>query len=158
MEGLFNLLLITPAVNNLVNGSIHHGSLRKGYTLPAVRMNVSTSSFITTAQSTADLQYQTIQFDCIASEYLDALRLKDAVKSLLKDYTGTLVEGTAISASWLVNEIDNPLGEGLGGYTFRSMLTLKFAYDASGLSLIAPIPNVVLDIDDVGLPQMDTGN
>jgi hypothetical protein len=128
MEGIFNLLLITPAVNNLVNGSIHHGSLRKGYTLPAIRMTVVTSSFITTTDSTADLQYQTIQFDCLAVDYLDALRLKDAVKALFKDYSGVLVEGTVIKASFLKNEMDNPLAEGKGGYVFRSILDIQFAY------------------------------
>src|ERR1700722_2257324 len=158
MEGLFNLLFITPAVNNLVNGSIHHGSLRKGYTLPAVRMNIVTSSFITTTDSTADLEYQTIQFDCMAVDYLDALRLKDAVKSLLKDYTGTLIEGTTVRATFIVNDIDNPLAEGKGGYVFRSMLTFKFAYDAPGIPVIAPIPNVVLDLDDTGQPQFNSGN
>src|SRR5580704_18099177 len=112
MEGLFNLLLITTEVNSLVNGSIHHGSLRKGYTLPAIRMNTVTSSFIITTDSTADLEYQTIQFDCLAVDYLDALRLKDAVKSLLKDYSGVLAEGTVIRASFLKNESDNPLEEG----------------------------------------------
>jgi len=76
-------IAITPAVNDLVNGSIHHGSLRKGYTLPAIRMNVVTSSFIITTDSTAALEYRTIQFDCLAVDYLDALRLKDAVKSVL---------------------------------------------------------------------------
>jgi hypothetical protein len=134
MEGLFNLLLITPAVNDLVNGSIHHGSLRKGYTLPAIRMNIATSSFIITADGTADLEYQTIQFDCLAVDYLDALRLKDAVKSLVTDYSGVLAEGTAIRASFLKNEMDNPLAEGKGGYVFRSILDIQFVYDANHLS------------------------
>ena len=42
-----------------------------------------TSSFIITTDSTAALEYRTIQFDCLAVDYLDALRLKDAVKSVL---------------------------------------------------------------------------
>jgi hypothetical protein len=141
IEGLYNLIISTPAIASLVsNGasppqfSVHLGSLRKGFTLPAIRLNIATTSFIITAQSTADLEYQTIQFDCIAggndpNGYINAKRLKDAVKSLLKDYAGTLADGTIIRASFLKNEIDDPLEESKGGYAFRSTLDIQFAYN-----------------------------
>ena len=99
-----------------------------------------------------------MQFDCLAVDYLDAKRLKDAVKSLLKDYAGTLAEGTVIRASFLKNEIDNPLEEGKGGYVFRSVLDIQFAYDATGIPVLHPTPDVSIDIDDVGLPQFNSDN
>ena len=36
-----------------------------------------------------------------------------------------LAEGTAIRASFLKNEMDNPLAEGKGGYVFRSILDIQ---------------------------------
>jgi hypothetical protein len=162
MEGLFNILVSTPEIADFVgNGgsppqySVHHGSLRKGYWLPAVRFSATTSAFIVTNTGTADLAYQTIQFDCMAVDYLDAQRLKDAVKSLFKDYVGVLAEGTVIRASWLMNELDSPLEEGKGGYVFRNLLDIKFAYDATDIPVIRPDIDVTVNngIDDLGLPQ-----
>ena len=157
-QGLFNLILIS-SVNDIVNGSIHMGSLRKGYTLPAIRFSAVTSTPIVTNNGTASLNYQRIQFDAIASTYLDAQSLKDALKALLDDYTGTLAEGTVIYSSILKMELDNPLEEGRGGYAFRSVLDYEFGFDPSGIPvIIAPTPDVVLDLDDMGLPQFDSGN
>lgn len=157
-QGLFNLLLITPEVNDIVNGSIHMSSLRKGYTLPAIRFSEVTSMPIVTNSGTAQLNYQRWQFDCIASAYLDAQSLKETVKSLLADYTGTLADGTTVRSTILKNEVDNPLEEGRGGYIFRSAIDFEFAYDASGVPVITPTPAVELDIDDVGEPQFNSGN
>jgi hypothetical protein len=47
------------------------------------------------------------------------------------DYSAVLAEGTVIRASFLKNEMDNPLAEGKGGYVFRSILDIQFAYDAN---------------------------
>jgi hypothetical protein len=155
-EGLYNLLILTPAIATIVaNGgsppqySVHHGSLRKGYTLPAIRMSAVTSTPIVTNTGTADLSYQRWQFDAIASNYLDAQRLKDALKALLSDYVGTLGEGTVIYSSILKMELDSPLEEAVGGYAFRSVLDYEFGFDPSGIPVIvAPTLDVELDITD----------
>jgi hypothetical protein len=135
-EGLFNLIISTPEIATLVtNGgsppqfSVHMGSLRKGYWLPAIRMSAVTSTPITFSGGTAGLNYQRWQFDAIATNYLDAQRLRDALKALLTDYVGTLAEGTVIYSSILKMELDNPLEEGVGGYIFRSVLDYEFGYD-----------------------------
>jgi hypothetical protein len=165
-EGLFNLIISTPEIAAIVgNGgsppqySVHMGALRKGYWLPAIRMSAVTSTPIVCSQGTASLSYQRWQFDCIANAYLDAQRLKDALKALLNDYVGTLGEGTVIYSSILRMELDNPLEEGVGGYAFRSVLDYEFGYDPTGIPIFAPPEiDVELDIDDVGLPQFDSGN
>jgi hypothetical protein len=167
-EGLFNLIISTPEIASIVGNSgsppqysVHMGSLRKGYWLPAIRMSAVTSTPLTCSDGTASLNYQRWQFDAIANSYLDAQRLKDSLKALLNDYTGVLGEGTVIYSSILRMELDNPLEESVGGYAFRSVLDYEFGYDPSGLAIItAPLVDVELelDIDDVGLPQFDSGN
>jgi hypothetical protein len=57
---------------------------------------------------------------------------------LLVDYSGTLADGTTIYCSLLKNELDNPLEEGRGGYVFRSLLDIEFAYDSRGLDVLIP--------------------
>jgi hypothetical protein len=128
-EGLFHLMLTTPSVNDLVNGSIHHGSLRKGYTLPAIRFSEVASTPIVTSQGTANLQYKTFQFDAFASTYLDAHRLRDAMRSLLADFAGSLAEGTVVHGSILKNELDDPLEEGKSGYINRCLLDIQFSFE-----------------------------
>lgn len=163
-EGLWNLMSITPEIAALVNSdgspsipSIHHGSLRKGYTLPAIRFSEVTSTPITTTDGTAAVRYTTYQFDCFAVKYLDARRLLDAVTSLLTDYKGTLAEGTVIRSSIPANVgRDNPLEEGKSGYVNRCTIDIRFAYDDTGLPVIVPpTPDVTLniEIDDQGLWQ-----
>jgi hypothetical protein len=146
-SGLFNLVLISP-VNAIVNGSIHLGSLRKGYTLPAVRISEVTTTPIVANTGTAALQYSRFQFDAFAGDYNTAHALRDALKGLLTDYTGTLAEGTTIFSSILMNELDSPLEEGTGGYTFRCLLDYEFAFDSTGTYMLIPEPNVELDIYD----------
>jgi hypothetical protein len=165
-QGLFNLMISTPEIAELVtNGatppqfSIHMGTLDKGYWLPAIRFSVITSTPIVTNSGTASLTYERIQFDCMAVEYLDAQSLKDALKGLLNDYVGVLGEGTVIYSSILMMERDNPLEEGTGGYVFRSVLEYEFGFDPTGIPIVVPPDvNVELDIDDVGLPQFNSGN
>jgi hypothetical protein len=154
-EGLFNLFTITPSITVLVGGSIHHGSLRKNYTLPAVRMSAVTTTPIVANTGTSDLMYQRWQFDAFAKNYLDSHRLKDAMKSLLNDYSGTLAEGTVVYSTILKMELDSPLEEGKGGYVFRCVLDYEFAFDQTGIPIVTPIPEVQLDIDDTGQPQFD---
>jgi hypothetical protein len=157
-EGLFNLIISTPEIADIVgNGgsppqfSVHMGSLRKGYWLPSIRMSAVTSSPIVCNDGTASLAYQRWQFDSIAANYLDAQRLKDALKGLLNDYVGTLGEGTVIYSSILKMELDSPMEEASGGYAFRSVLDYQFGYDPTGIPIIlAPTPDVVLTIEDTG--------
>jgi hypothetical protein len=159
-EGLFNLMTITPSITALVGGSIHHGSLRKGYTLPAIRMSAVTSTPIVTNSGTSDLLFQRWQFDAFASNYLDSHRLRDAIRALLDDYSGTLAEGTVIYSTILKLELDSPLEEGRSqsGYAFRSLLDYEFSFDQTATTIITPIPEVQIDIDDTGEPQFDSGN
>jgi hypothetical protein len=157
-EGLWNLFYITPSITDIVGNSIHHGALRKGFTLPAIRMSEITSSPIIANTGTSDLMYQRWQFDSIAMNYLDAHRLKDAVRALLDDYSGTLAEGTVIYCTLLKMELDSPMEESLTGYAFRSIVDYEFAFNQTGIPILTPIPEVELDIDDVGLPQFDSGN
>jgi hypothetical protein len=160
-EGLFDLIISTPQVASIVSQggsppqfSVHHGSLRKGYTLPAIRMTAVTTTPIVCTDGTSSVAYQRWQFDCIAggndpNGYLNAQRLKDALKGLLNDYRGTLAEGTVIYSSIIKMELDNPMEEGKGGYAFRSVLDYEFGFDASGLpNFLPPVPDVELDISD----------
>jgi|HubBroStandDraft_6_1064221.scaffolds.fasta_scaffold538151_2 hypothetical protein len=135
-EGIFNLIVTNPSVADIVSGggsppmySVHHGSLRKSYTLPAIRMSAVTTTPIITTDGTAPLLYQRWQFDSFASTYLDAHRLNDALKDLLTDYAGTLCEGTVIRSTFLRMELDSPLEEGKAGYVFRCVVDYEFAYE-----------------------------
>ena len=110
-------------------------------------MSATTSTPIVCSNGTASLNYQRWQFDAIASNYLDAQRLKDALKGLLNDYRGTLAEGTVISSSILKMELDSPMEEGRGGYAFRSVIEYEFGYDPMGLGF----SNVLTEADIEGL-------
>jgi hypothetical protein len=154
-QGIWNLLYITPAIYNIVGTSIHNGALRKGYTLPAIRFSEVTSTPITSSDGTDTLQYSTFQFDAFASDYNTCHALKDALKGLLTDYTGVLVEGTVIYGTIIKNELDSPLEEGRGGYVFRCLLDYQFAFDASGIPILTPVPEVELDIDDECPTELD---
>jgi hypothetical protein len=160
-EGLFDLILTTPEINNLVDGSIHQGSLTKGYTLPAIRFFEVTATPIVSNSGTAGLLYQTWQFDCLDNSYLGCHRLRDVVKSLLQDYAGTLGEGTNIYSSRTKNFGDHSLEEGAGassgsGYIYGCHMDVEFAYDSSGMDVLITVPAVELDIDDTGQPQFNS--
>jgi len=165
-QGLYALINSAPEITGLlgiVGGSppffsVYHGDLRKGYILPAIKFSVVSSTPLVANTGTANQNYERIQFDCIAAQYLDATSLKDALKALLIDYVGTLAEGTTVYSSILRMELDSPLEEGKGGYLFRSVLDIEFGYDSLGTDVLIPIPHVLLDIDDVGLPQFNSGN
>ena len=134
-EGLFNLLISDSGVAAFVSNhasppvfQVYHGALRKGYSLPAIMITAVISSPIVTNEGTADLNYQRFQFDCLATSYLEAHRLKDAVKALLQDYRGTLIEGTQIFSSITKMELDNPFEEGKGGYIYRCIIDIQFGF------------------------------
>lgn len=134
-EGLYNLLITTPAVTAFVSDhaspptfQVYHNALRKGYNLPAIVIVAVTSRPIVTNDGTADLNYQRFQFDCYAANYLDSHRLKDAVKHTLQDFKGTLIDGTVINSAITKMELDNPFEEGKGGFIFRCVIDIQFGF------------------------------
>lgn len=134
-EGLYNLLISDAGVTAFVSDhrspptfQVYHGALRKGYSLPAIILNAVVSSPIVTNDGTAALNYERFQFDCLAPTYLEAHRLRDAVKVLTQDFKGTLIDGTVISSSITRMELDNPFEEGKGGFVHRCIIDIQFGF------------------------------
>jgi len=48
-----------------------------------------------------------MQFDCFASDYLDAKNIATAIRLVLENYTGTLTDGTFVNAIWVANVTDS---------------------------------------------------
>jgi hypothetical protein len=124
-QGLFNLLLNDRSVSAIVGDQVYLGTLRRGYTLPAVRINVITSTPIVTFDSSkSNLQYRRMQFDCFADQYVPAHQLLDAVKNAILDYRRILASGEQVVSTILEAELDNPLEEGKGGFAYRTMVDI----------------------------------
>jgi hypothetical protein len=129
-QGLYQLLTDpSSAVGALVGTSVWFSQLPKGASFPALVIHTVANPPIVDLDSTASLQQRRIQVDCISSiDQLDARSLARAVMAALRDFSGTLDDGTVVSTAILNNDIDLPYEVGAHGYAFRVALdfTLMF--------------------------------
>jgi hypothetical protein len=127
-SGLSHLLSGTTSVTNIVSDQIHLGMLPKGYSLPAVVISSISATEVIGNDGTADLRAKRFQFDCLAplpGGYPVAHHLALAIKALLQDYRGSLNDGSQITGSQVINELDNPFEEAKGGFAYRTLIDIR---------------------------------
>jgi hypothetical protein len=69
-----------------------------------------------------------IQFDSYANDQITAQKLARAVRDALKNYGGSLPDGTTIQFTEVTAELDDNFEVGGEGYLFRSLVRLKAMY------------------------------
>lgn len=130
-QAIYNLLRNTPAITDIVSDRVHLGILPKQPVYPCVRLYVSGSSAVQSADGTNALNSKRISFDCYCPylQYVKAHALSDTLLLLLQDLRGTLSDGTQICGTLTVNDgLDLPVEVGTGGYVHRTMVEVKFWY------------------------------
>src|SRR5579872_7448125 len=137
-QGLYHLL-VTDSGIQAVAPNVYLGILPKQYQTPCIRLQNVGSENIVTMDSTAALRAKRMQFDCYAplGQYVKAHQIALAVKALLQDYRGNLVDDSnnvlaTITASEVLMELDEPLEEGTGGFLHRTVVDINFWFTEPG--------------------------
>jgi hypothetical protein len=126
-SGLYELLTTSPGVSGLVGTSIHFTVIPKGSSYPAIVIHTLNTNFEVDLISTAGLEERRLQINYISSkDQFDAREGERAVEAVLKDYTGTLPDGTFVSASIINNVFDLPYEVGGTGFAKGSALDISF--------------------------------
>ena len=126
-KGLYELIQNDQTVEPLVGQSIWFTQLPKGATFPAIVVHTISDVNIITIDSSVNLKPRRMQFDCISSvSQLNARSFSNAVKNLLQDFSGKLVDGTMVQTCILNNDFDMPYEVGAFGYAYRVVLDMTF--------------------------------
>jgi hypothetical protein len=122
-----------------VSGRVFWGRTPDNVTLPAIVMTVVTTSDLGyTYQGASGLRKKMIQFDSYATKYTDAVKVSDAIRSLLQSYSGILPDGTSVNGCVVVGDRDMGLEPGTTGFVYRRMLEVDCYYTETFLPFITP--------------------
>lgn len=81
-----------------------------------------------TLDGSSELVDGELQFDSYADDQISARKLSRAIRDVLKNYQGSLPDGTLITFCEVPMDMDDPYEVGGGGYLFRSVVRLRAFY------------------------------
>lgn len=141
-SGLYGLLAGTPAVASLLGRvaansqdgpPIYNGQADKQPPVPFLVVHiVNAPPAGQTLDGISDLIDGELQFDSYASDSAMSRKLSRAVRDALKNFGGTLNDGTTIQFVEVVADIDGGYEVGGEGYLNRTILRLKAFYNEVG--------------------------
>src|ERR1700676_5600438 len=100
IDGLISLVTAS-AVNGLISGRIYEGELPRGYALPAIAVHEYNEAQDYDMAGPVGVREDFIQFDTYGSSQAIARQVREALKTLLDGYVGTLPDGTVVQACYL---------------------------------------------------------
>lgn len=119
MEDALRALLVGDvAVTALVGQRVYWGTIPQGSAAPSVAMYVITRLSSYTMQGSDGLEESRIQIDVRDTELARAWQVRDAIKSLISGYRGT-VQGIALQGLFLVSERQR--FESIGSESFHTV-------------------------------------
>lgn len=135
-NGIYQLLRDDSGLQDVIDKRIYGGRLPKDAAYPAVVFQVPFAgdpaySF----QGANRFRVKRFQFDSYAEKYTDAVKASDAVREVLKSFSGTLSDqdSTLVNGCIVVGEMDFPYepGGGSTGFVHRRMLEVEVQYTES---------------------------
>lgn len=145
-KGLYELLTQDTGVSTLVGSRVFYILAPKGSPVPFIVVSRVVTNDGYAMSGHIDLMEGLFQFDCYAADFYTSRGISAAVRALLKDYRGTLSDGTTISASLIDKDWDMPYEEGGKGFVYRALLSFRFHYYDESLP-VPPAPFVPADVD-----------
>jgi hypothetical protein len=137
--GIYQRLRDDAGVSAWVSGRIFGSRMPKNATLPAVVWTVvSTTDLGYSTQGASGLRVKRFQFDSYAKEYMDSVKLSDAIRSILQSYSGILPDGSSVNGCVVVSEMDFPYEPSASGYVQRHMLEVDVIYTELVLPFVPP--------------------
>jgi hypothetical protein len=136
-QGLFQLIQSDPTTASLV--SMTNGKGVYWVLAPKTGSSTALPNIILFRDSTndtitmdGDLGFRNtlFQIDCYASDYYTSRAVAQAVRNLLKSFSGQLpdVQGTVVGGVFQTKDWDMPYEEGGVGFVFRAMLEFRIWY------------------------------
>lgn len=108
----------------------------KGTKYPSVVITRATTRDVYSLSGSSNLRFASFQFDCYGNTYYDARAMADAVRDLLKSFSGTLPDsagsppdGTVVQGCVVTRDMDFPFEPGSKSFIYRSMLEVTIAYE-----------------------------
>jgi hypothetical protein len=127
-EGLYELLTTTAPLTGTVGTNVYYSVVPKQGSFPAIVIHtLSTGLYIDLVATAVNLEERRLQINYISSvDQLDAREGARAVEAILKDYTGTLADGTVVQTA-IINDIyDLPYEVGARSYAYGSAIDIVF--------------------------------
>jgi hypothetical protein len=131
----------------------------KGGKLPFIVLSRVATGDTYTMNGATGFRDGLFQANCFATSYYQARSISLVVRQLLESFAGNLpdVNQTAVDAVFTEKDFDLQYEEGGKNWVYQAVYQFRVWYYETALT-VGPGPNQELDIDDVGLPQFDSGN
>lgn len=125
------LIADTGVTTALSGGVVAATALTRGWTLPAALVHTVTAKPEYTLAGTDGIRETHLQIDVYANTQDDALAGIRAIRSVLKNYRGTLTSGDVVKGTFWESETDMPFSAdtNVTGQGYRVMASVCFYYE-----------------------------
>jgi Protein of unknown function (DUF3168) len=125
-NGLYELLTTDPGVSGKVGTEVYFAAHPKSGSFPTIIIHTLSTNYDVDLTSTSSLEERRLQINYISSvDQFDAREGERAVEALLKDYGGTLPDGTVVSTAVINSVFDLPYEVGAKSYAYGSALDIS---------------------------------
>lgn len=127
-NAIYTRLTSVAGITSLIDKKVYPTNLPQNITLPAVTFQLLAEDEIETLQTPATMRTAAVQFDCYAATQAAADAVAEAIRTALKNYSGTAAS-TDIEACRKINKMEMEEKDKDGKIVcYRTMLEYRISY------------------------------